>query len=166
VGFDGWKHTDATKERIAESARTVWRKPEMRDVRRRARLGWRHSDETKKKMTIAHNRRMATDPTYRATRKRVALIATQAARAMFLSALSEAPLTKSEIPLTKGDAAVIRSLPCALCRTTERPRELAHMRARSQGGPPRHVWGNVIPLCEPCHRSTDWGKLPEGFPVA
>lgn len=129
--------------------------PALREGARSRRVGYRHSEETKRKIGEAHRHKMQTDSAYRESRARHAELASRSAREKFLAALSTTALRLADVPLSKGDQATLRSLPCAKCRSRAKPRQLAHIVARSQGGPQLHVWGNVIPLCEDCHAATD-----------
>lgn len=150
----GHKHTEAAKARITAGLVRKFSTPEGKQALADRKRG-PHSEETRLRMRNSHLRRMKTDPEYRAMRARTSAHATRVARERFLATLSTTKLRIGDIPLSKGDQRLVRSLPCAICRTRKVPRQLAHIVARSQGGPQLHVWGNVIPLCEDCHASAD-----------
>jgi 5-methylcytosine-specific restriction endonuclease McrA len=155
----GNTHTEEARAKMSASAKLVQAQPERREKQRLARIGWVHSAETKAKMSATFLRKLAEDPAYAAMRRENARRNSLRARQKFLAALAGTNLVLAEIPLSKEEKKMLRAFHCAICRTLDRPRQLAHIVARSQGGPQRHTWGNAIPLCAPCHAAVDHGKV-------
>jgi len=155
----GNTHTDEAKEKMAAASVLRWKKPEQHEQQAALRRGYKHSAETKAKMSATFLRKMADDPAYAAMRRENARRNSLRARQRFLATLAGTNLVLADIPLSKEEKKMLRAFHCAICRTLDRPRQLAHIVARSHGGPQRHTWGNTIPLCAPCHAAVDHGKV-------
>ena len=155
----GNTHTDEAKAKMSAFQLVAQNTPERRELQRQARLGWKHSAETKAKMSATALRKMAEDPAFAKMRRDHARRNSLILRQRFLATLAGTNLVLADIPLSKEEKKMLRAFHCAICRTLDRPRQLAHIVARSHGGPQRHTWGNTIPLCAPCHAAVDHGKV-------